>query len=123
MLLLPVLLPALREPSQSFPALIVSTPQRYNRAAEQVTLAGFSPVSRAPPVFANHSECAGISRGEYGLTLAMRSALQRVAASDSPTAVFEDDVVLATSSDAVLDYARDSLRSALIESKAQVDHV
>ena len=100
-----------RSNGSSIAALIISTPQRYVRAAQEARLAGLSPVARIAPIFANRSGCPKVTRGEYGLTLAMRKALEQAAASEIPSAIFEDDIVLTTSADAVLSYARSALQA------------
>ena len=84
--------------------LVISTPQRYERAAREARLAGLAPVTRVNPKFVTESACPGMTAGEFGLAVAMRRAITLVATSGRPAVVFEDDIVLLTSADSVLSY-------------------
>ena len=82
-------------------ALIVSTPQRFVRAAQQAELAGLH-AERVAPLFLNASGCPGsMSAHEWSLEQAMRNALRAVVAAGAPRVVLEDDVTLTSSREAV----------------------
>lgn len=87
-------------------AIIISTPDRFTRAAAEARRAGF--IARYMPArFSNRSRChpdPDLDDPEIRKRVALenaidayRDALSRIAESGRPHAVFEDDIVLATS--------------------------
>jgi len=74
------------------PAFVVSTEERFERAAGQARGAGFTPV-RVPPVFAAGDTCGGRALPGNGHRLAFRGAWQRIAYRNASAAVFEDDIL------------------------------
>lgn len=86
--------------------LILSRPGRYERAAMEVRRAGFLP-TMVPGIFRNWSRCRPrpnwsdpAERMAVKLDNAIeayRAALEHISSTNVPAAIFEDDVVLATS--------------------------